>query len=167
MNTEENPYFDKKIQKIINRLVSEEWLACNMYRFYEKALRCDDCEELKQLFATIAEDEYDDHYDSIVGWAEQYGYDVPCSMKDFQKYSGPKQYQLFMGVQKKDDPEYYIEKALQAEGEAVLSYKEALEDQSIQEFGDLYAILYRNYYDELEHLEKLGLMKFVDQITVG
>lgn len=74
-----NPYYNPKIQKILNQLISEEWIAGQMYKFYVYAMEDqEDIDFCQDTFNEISEDELNDHMESMISWARTYGYSIPC-----------------------------------------------------------------------------------------
>ena len=161
-----NEYYNAKIQKILNKLISEEWLAGNMYSFYMQTVDSEERSLVFDMFGTLSDDEIDDHYKSLVDWALLYGYDVPCTIRDIERYASKNAVRLFNSFTKNKDAMYYVKKSIEAEKDAIMSYQEALQSEELVQFGDLKAIILRNYTDELEHLENLGIYEYSDSITI-
>lgn len=160
-----NEYYNAKIQKILNKLISEEWLAGNMYSFYMQAVDPKERSLVFDMFGAISDDEIDEHYKSLVDWALLYGYDVPCTLRDIERHASKNAVRLFNSFTKNKDAMYYVNKTIEAEEDAILSYQEALQCEELVQFGDLQAIILRNYTDELQHLENLGIYEYSDSIT--
>ena len=70
-------------------------------------------------------------------------------------YIGKDEYKIKMY----EDPLYYIDEAIKSEQFAIASYEEVLQDTTNIPY-ELNAIMLQNYYDELEHLDDLMVMKY-------
>ena len=92
---------DKNIQNILNRLISEEWIASVMYRQFVVGVCCsEERRQIKDLMLEISEDEMDDHYEKLVAFAEKNGYSAPCQIKDYEKYAGKETVKQFQSWKK-------------------------------------------------------------------
>lgn len=78
--------------------------------------------------------------------------------KDLAK-AAPECFEQVEKLKDGQDALYYIEEAIKSEKFAIASYAKALENESNP--YELDALLLHNYYDELEHLERLVTMKNV------
>jgi hypothetical protein len=79
-------------------------------------------------------------------------------MKDYIKYAPECNKQLDK-IKMYEDPLYYIDEAIKSEQFAIASYEEVLQDTTNIPY-ELNAIMLQNYYDELEHLDDLMVMKY-------
>ena len=152
----ENPYIDKDIQKALNKLISEEWIASNFYQQMVFGCIHEERGVICELFTSIANDELHDHMKSLVDWCMQNGYDIPCKMSDFRRYASSNDVKLFDTFKPKQNAKYYIQKGIESEKSALQSYKTIIDQGKISQFTDLQSIIWNNYYDEQEHLEKLN-----------
>ena len=85
-------------------------------------------------------------------------------MKDIEKYASKKMVSKVENLKNKEDAVYYIDKAIEGEEEAIQSFEEALNDEWL--FNELQPILLKCYYDELQHLEDLELLRRCTEIGV-
>lgn len=143
----------KKVQKALNKLISEEMLAYLTYNAYTIAADPVNIPVIAETFKEIAEDELNDHHANLVAWALAHGYDIPCNYKEYAKHASEVSVAAYDKVKKNQDARYYIEEAIKAECDAIMSYTEFLDADYIP--YDLNAIMLQNYYDELEHSEDL------------
>lgn len=153
----DNPLYDKKLQDILNKLISEEVIANQFYiGCIKAACKCQKT-VIREMFIDIAVDELDDHAKNLIQWAEYNDYSVPYKFKDFEKYAAKTVVKQL--DQLKDDQEaaYYVAEGLKSEEDAIASYKEAMEYEDVPQ--DLNAIFLQNYYDEIEHHENLATLK--------
>ena len=148
---------EKGIQKILNRIISEEILAHMFYSGCMVTVKNCKSDGFFKMFSEIAEDELNDHYIKLKNWAIENKFDVPFKMKDYAKYAESDTKQLD-SLKVNADPIYYIDEALLSESKAILSYEDALKNNFIP--YDLNSILLQNYYDELTHLKQLNALKF-------
>lgn len=150
-----NPYYNDKIQKALNKLISEEWIAGNLYR--QMVLACDPEDRLviKDVFLTISSDEINDHMTSLIEWAISHGYDVPAKTSEFMKYASAADVKQFEKFKTKQKADYYISEAVKSEESAIKSYEEALNIPGIVEYTDLQSILWHIFYDEEKHSQDL------------
>lgn len=66
--SEEDPNYSEKVQKALNKLISEEWFAGNTYILFANALDRDDrnYEAIRSAFDETAIDELQDHMKSMI-----------------------------------------------------------------------------------------------------
>jgi rubrerythrin len=145
---------DEKIirntQKILNKLISEEVVAANLYNGAVMSVKPEQVCFIKNKFLEIANDEMNDHWASLTKFATENGFDVPFKMKDVEKHASKTLLSKVENMKNKEDEIYYIEKAIEGEQEAIKSFEEALNDERL--FNELQPILLRCYYDEVQHL---------------
>ena len=95
-NKTDNPFYNKKVQDILSKLISEEMLANMTYRnaimagFDVEKMPIDNFTTLNKPFQTIADDELSDHHKALVSFAFMYGYEVPFQDKEFKKFASEK-----------------------------------------------------------------------------
>lgn len=145
------------IQKYINKLMSEEWIAGQLYILIKLHLSKEDnlldniegesnsiygeidyehetkiitpFSDDKFSFGDTANDELMDHFLSIKFFAEQYGFTTPKNVNDFFKFANPEDVELFHKANMStNDNLKFLKIALQSEDHAISSYKKALED---------------------------------------
>lgn len=156
-NREDNPLYDTEIQKILNKLISEETIAHSFYiGCIAAACKCQK-EMFNDMFVEIATDELDDHCKHLYEWAIANDYSVPFKFKDYEKFAGKEVVEQFDKLKEEQEASYYIAEAIKSEEDAIKSYNEALEYDDLPQ--DLNAILLQNKYDEIEHYESLTTMK--------
>lgn len=154
---EDNPFYDAKIQKILNKLISEEVIANNFYvGCIAAACKCQRS-VFGEMFVEIAVDELDDHCKHLCEWATANDYSVPFKFKDYEKHAGKSVVDQFNDLKEDGEASYYISEAIKSEEDAIKSYDEALAYEDLPQ--DLNAILIQNKYDEIEHLENLSVLK--------
>lgn len=145
------------VQKALNRLISEEFVAGMFYNCCLTAAPQPSNEAFDKLFSEIAVDELNDHLANLKRWAIMNDYDVPFTFKHYEKYAEEAVKQL-NSIKRDKDFNYYINEALKSEQDAIKSYEEALKDDNIP--YELYVIIQQNYYDELDHLESLNFLNY-------
>jgi ferritin-like protein len=146
----------KNTQKILNKLISEEIVAANLYNGSITSVKPEQVCFIREKFQEIANDELNDHWVQLTKFANENGFDVPFKMKDIEKYASKKLLSKVENLKNKEDAIYYIEKAIEGEEEAIKSFEEALNDEWL--FNELQPILLRCYYEEIQHLEELNLL---------
>lgn len=112
----------------------------------------------KKLFVEIAIDELDDHCKKLTELAKENDYTVPYRFSDYEKHADKKVVKQFNGLKSGKDAKYYVLEAIKSEQWAIDSYKKALDEDIPYE---LHCILMQNYYDEVDHLEKLQTLSYV------
>lgn len=152
-----NPFYDKKVQKILDKLISEEMIAYYFYTGCIVASCCDVKKQLKTIFTDIAADELSDHYNKLVEFAISNGYDIPFKPKDYEKNAASSLSKQLDKLKTKQEISYYVNEAFKQEETAINSYEEAMSYKDIP--YELNAILMQNFYDEKEHLSKLETLK--------
>lgn len=158
MKKEEMTTEEKAIQKTLNKIMSEEMLAHMLYMGCIVATCKCKAVVFEKLFIEIAEDELNDHFINLKKWAVANDFEVPFKMKDYIKYAPECNKQLDK-IKMYEDPLYYIDEAIKSEQFAIASYEEVLQDTTNIPY-ELNAIMLQNYYDELEHLDDLMIMKY-------
>lgn len=154
---EENPFYDEKVQKILNKLISEEVIANNFYiGCIAAACKCQKA-MFNDMFVDIAIDELDDHCKKLCDWASANDYSVPYKFKDYEKHASKSVVEQFDKLKDDQEASYYVEEALKSEKDAIQSYEEAMKYEDLPQ--ELNAILLQNYYDEIEHHENLQTLK--------
>lgn len=165
----DNPYYNAAIQKALNKLISEEWIAGNFYM--QMVLACDPDERsvIADLFRTISNDEINDHLKELVEWAISHGYDVPAKISDFKKYASKDDVKRLDNFKAKQKADYYLEEAAKSEEAAMKSYTDALNIEGLVELTDLQSLLWHIYYDEEEHLRnvKTAMIAYSANVDMG
>lgn len=153
----DNPLYDKKLQKALDKLISEEMIASMFYTACVHAVKKDERHLIEEMFTEIAVDELNDHAKHLISWAGANDYSVPYKFKDFQDHAAASVVRQYNKLKDDGDASYYVKEALKSEDDAIKSYKEALEYDGVPQ--DLNSILLQNYYDEEEHHEELCTLK--------
>ena len=146
---------EKKIQKILSKLIAEEMVACEFYVGCVIATKHDVSKQYSKLFFEIAEDERDDHAKYLIEWARENDFKVPFRFKDYEKHADERAVKLLNALKEDQKAKYYVEKAIESEKLALESYEEALKEQMPY---SLEQILVQNMYDEMDHYEKLEIL---------
>ena len=146
---------EKKIQKILNKLIAEEMVACEFYVGCVIATKHDVSKQYSKLFFEIAEDERDDHAKHLIEWARENDFKVPFRFKDYEKHADERAVKLLNALKEDQKAKYYVEKAIESEKLALESYEEALKEEMPY---SLEQILVQNMYDEMDHYEKLEIL---------
>ena len=154
---EDNPFYDAKVQKILNKLISEEVIASQFYSACIAAVKKDQKNILKEMFDEIAFDEISDHYKNLCEWAIANDYSIPYKFKDYEKFAAQSVVKQFDKLKDNQEATYYVAEALKSEDDAIASYTEAMEYEQLPQ--ELNAILISNYYDEVEHKQNLETLE--------
>ena len=125
----DNPDYDPKIQKLVNKLISEETIAHDFYIGCIMAVDKDEVCCIENIFVETANDELNDHCKSLVKWAKDNGYDVPFKYKDYEKEASPSVVKQYRDLKTKQSAKFYIEEAIKSEHDAIASYEEALKNK--------------------------------------
>ena len=65
---------------------------------------------------------------------------------------------LFEKTQRNKDAKFYVKLGIESEKRAIETYEKALKEKDVSSDVELEMILKNNYYDEVEHLEKLNFI---------
>ena len=77
-----------------------------------------------------------------------------------KKFADKDDIKLFENCKKNEDALFYIEKGIEAEKRAIEAYQKYVDDYDFaHEHQDFKLIVSNNYYDEIDHLNKLKFMK--------
>ena len=151
---------DKDVQNAINKLASDEWFAGNMYKQFVLLVKSEDRSKIAGEMLEIADDEIDDHLKSIVEFALSYGFSVPSTYNEMKKLADKEDVKIFENCKKNEDALFYIQKGIEAEIRAIETYQKYVDDYEFAHyFQDFKLIVSNNYYDEIDHLNKLKFMK--------
>lgn len=160
---QEDPNNIQSIQRVLNKLISEEWLAGNTYLLFATALdRVDrNYAAVREAFLETAIDELQDHMKSLLNFAMSFGYDVPATFAEFKKHASKEDTKLFETFKKGKDSDYYLSLALEAEERAVKAYEDIIDQaDDLILVPELQMVLKNNYYDEVEHLDSFRFLKY-------
>ena len=145
----------RNTQKILNKLISEELLAGNFYNGCVASVTPMQRRVIEEKFSEIARDELEDHARVLTKFAIENGFEVPFKYKDIEKYSSKKMVAKFNTLKRGEDAQYYIERAIESEVEAIKSYEECMAGEYL---FDLQPVMLKCYYEEMKHLEDLQLL---------
>ena len=156
----EKQQLDKDVQSAIDKLVSDEWFAGQMYKQFVLLVKEEDRSKIEGEMLEIAADELDDHLRSLVEFALSYKFSVPSTYNEMKKLADKEDVKLFENCKKNEDAVFYLEKGIEAEKRAIETYQKYVDDyQFAHFFQDFKLIVQNNYYDEIDHLHKLEFMK--------
>ena len=156
MKKEKDPLYNKKIQEALDKLIAEEIIANAFYIGCIVSTSPEKADVFWNMFNDIAIDELDDHYKSLSDYAVDNDYDVVFKYKDLEKNADKRVVKQFNSPKAGQDPKYYVDEAIKSEEYAIESYKKIIDDNELP--YEFISILYQNYYDELEHLQKLKIL---------
>ncbi len=161
MRKKNDRLFNSEIQKVLNKLISEEQIAHDFYIACTLATDIDEVKSFKDMFYEIAVDELNDHHLKLVKWSVDNDYDVPFRYKDYENFADEKVFRSVNSLKSGEKAKYYIDKAIEQEEIAIKSYEEAIDILNTIEDASysLYEIIMQNYIDEKEHLSKLNMLK--------
>lgn len=160
----------KLVQKLLNKLISEEWLAGNTYLLFKTAISKEDpnINSIVQAFDETAVDELSDHMAKLVDFAIQFGYDVPSTFKEFKRFADKNDFELFESFKKDKDSNYYLDQSILSEQRAIASYNKAIAQMDdVYDYNGFQALLKTIYYDEVEHLETFKFLKYQVEASLG
>lgn len=152
-----SPLYSKKMQDLLNKLISEEMLANLAYRTAVVKCKLIDAVKLNKMFQTIADDELADHYKNLVTFALMNDFTVPAQEKEYKKYASKECWKIYDSMKSGQDINYYIGQMALMEKDAIASYEDALNEPDVP--YELVALIQPIYYDELEHAEDLRTLQ--------
>lgn len=147
-----NEELNKHIQTALNKLISDEWFAGQIYKNFAIIVNKDDRASIYEEMIDTASDEINDHYKQLITFALNNGYSIPATYNEMKKFADAEDIKLFEKVQKNKDALYYLNISIDAEKRAIETYEKFLQDKEVVANNDLHMIIKNNYYDEIEHL---------------
>ena len=153
---------NKQTKKAVCKLISEEWIAANLYEQMILGCSSDDRHIIQDLFIKTSSDEKNDHYAKLINYAAENDIDIPCKMSDYTKYAAESVVKQYENWKKGRDASYYIEQALISEVDAINSYTEIINDDNICE--SLKRLILEIYYDEVEHHSLFSTLNIANSI---
>ena len=144
---------DKKVQDALNKLISDEWFAGNIYKQFVVLASNKARAQIEQLLLETADAELNDHYASLVTFAKQNGYDVPSTYSEMKKYADKADVKLFESCKKDQDALFYLNEGIKSEERAIETYEKYVDNEDLKCEPNLEVIIKNNYYDEQQHLE--------------
>lgn len=165
-NQSKNPYFNVKVQKAINKLIADSYMAGHLFEFMVCAAGKEIRGQIYDMYLQNADEELSTHMKDLIDWAIEFDYDIPCSLTDMEKYADEDIVKLTKNVKKDGDIDYYVKRATDLLTNLIKTYDELIRSEDFVEFGDVYAIITRNYYDEIQKLENMSIFQYTNSITV-
>ena len=156
-NKIENPE-TKDVQKMLNKLISDEWFAGNIYKQFAILVKPEQRNAIFQPMIDVADDELNDHYKNLVEFALQNGYSIPTTYNEMKKFADKEDVKLFENCRKSEDAIWYVGKGVEAENRAIKIYEEYVDQDWLNKFPELQMTVKNNYYDEVEHLNTFKFM---------
>ena len=144
---------DKKVQDALNKLISDEWFAGNVYKQFVVLVDKRFKPQIEDLMIETSDDELNDHYASLVAFAKQNGYDVPSTYSEMKKYADKADVKLFESCKKDQDALFYLNEGVKSEERAIETYEKYVDSEDLKCEPSLEVIIKNNYYDEQQHLE--------------
>ena len=157
-NEKEKTLEEKDIQKMLNKLISDEWFAGNIYKQFAILVKPEQRNAIFDTMVDVADDELNDHYKSLVEFALQNGYSVPTTYSEMKKFADKEDIKLFENCRKGEDAIWYVGKGIEAENRAIKTYEEYVDQDWLNKYPELQMIVKNNYYDEVEHLNTFEFM---------
>lgn len=155
---------DKEIQKILNKLISEEWIAGQLYKLFIQAIKPEYLSTVFDAFEETATDEINDHMANLIVFARKYKYTIPVNYKDFNKFAGKDDVKQFESFKSDQDAKYYLEEAIASEQRAIATYADIIkkleEMNQTDKLIELISICTNNWYDEIEHSNTFLFLKY-------
>lgn len=142
----------KATQKAINKLISEEWCANELYRSMISACDTKEKEVITKMFTDSADDEYYDHFTKLVKFAEMNEFEVPVKISEYEKHAEDL-FKRINKLKKGEKADYYISEAHTSEEMAMASYSVILNDEDV--LPEFKGVILEMYYDEIEHMNNL------------
>lgn len=149
---------EKEAQKMLDKLISDEWFAGNIYKQFVMLVAPEDRNAIAEPMLDVANDELDDHYRSLVEFALQNGYSVPTTYSEMKKCADKDDVKLFENCKKGQDALFYINNGIEAEKRAIETYEKYVDVDWLNLIPELQLIVKNNFYDEVEHLKTFEFM---------
>jgi len=154
----ENNIIDKNIQKLLDKLISDEWFAGHIYKQFILLIDKNERHQVEEQLLDTACDELDDHMMSLVKFACENGYEVPTTYNELKKNADKDDIKLFESCKKNENAQWYITKVIDAEKRAIETYEKYINEEYVRINPDLSLIVNNNYYDEVEHLSQYNFI---------
>jgi len=151
---------DPQIQRALDRLISEEWFAGQMYKQFVLMVNPADRHLICETMVEVADDELNDHFKSLVKFAVDNGFDYPANYTEMKRYADKQDVKDFESAKKGQDAMYYIDKSIASEQRAIESYQKLLDNYELaSKYQDFKLVLMNAYYDEQQHLKDFEFIK--------
>ena len=157
-NEKEKTLEEKDIQKMLNKLISDEWFAGNIYKQFAILVKPEQRNAIFDTMVDVANDELNDHYKSLVEFALQNEYSIPTTYNEMKKFADKDDVKLFENCKKGEDAIWYVGKGIEAEDRAIKIYEEYVDQDWLNKVPELQMTVKNNYYDEIEHLNTFEFM---------
>lgn len=167
MNNTNTYDISTKLQKTLKKLISEEWIAYQLYLYSRLAVKRDELTAIDELFKEIGNDELNDHMKNLIEWCIKYEINVPCNVKEFEKYADPRVVKQLNTLKKHKGARYYIDEGIKSEQYALESYRNALELDEVSQYPELQSELWHIFYDEAEHQQMLYTAQYAVDACVN
>ena len=86
-NQSKNPYFNVKVQKALNKLIADSYMAGHLFEFMVCAAGKEIRGQIYDMYLQNADEELSTHMKDLIDWAIEFDYDIPCSLTDMEKYA--------------------------------------------------------------------------------
>ena len=143
-------------ENVINELqslVSEEFLAWEMYQLAIVSMKGRKQHLLEEVSKDNGEDEFNDHFKNLCMWMQSNGIKVVTSRKEMDNLSQCTSFDFSDGM----STEQIIDMLILSENEAISHYEDVLNIDEVK--NDLNTMLCGFLKDEREHLKKLQDIK--------
>lgn len=156
----------KKLNKILNNLIADEWITTQLYTFWINALinmatSSEICSisSIVEVMDELRVDEFDDHFKALVKVSNANGFDIPLSFKDMMKHAS-EDMQKMLSKNKKDMTLIDIlDLAIAAEQCAIGSYQMASQYEYLYTRPDIQVVINGILVDEIEHIDRLFFIR--------
>ena len=149
-----NSTLQKKVQKALDKLISDEWFAGSVYKQFYLLADNEGRRIAGEAFLDTANDEMLDHLNGLVKFAMQNGFTAPTTYSEMKKHADKEDIKLFENGKRGEDVTWYVKKAIEAEQRALEEYEKYVDDSDFNAFPELQLVVRNNYYDEIEHLKE-------------
>ena len=144
---------------MLDKLISDEWFAGNIYKQFVMLVSKEQRNAIKEPMLDVANDELNDHYESLVEFALQNGYSIPTTYNEMKKHADKPDVKLFEECKKNEDAIFYIKHGIESEKRAIETYEQYVDVDWLNLVPELQLIVKNNFYDEIEHLNTFEFMK--------
>lgn len=151
---------DTKIQAALNKLISDEWFAGQMYKQFIIAVDPAERSQIAAQMTDTAIDELADHMKNLIDFALSHGFDVPATYNEMKKYADKDDVKAFESVKTGQPAIFYVKKAIESEKRAIATYQKYVDDYDFAyDFQDMKVIVQSNYFDEIDHLDNFEFIQ--------
>lgn len=151
---------DTKVQNALNKLISDEWFAGQMYKQFIIAVDSVERSQIESQMTDTAIDELADHMKNLIDFAISYGFNVPATYNEMKKYADKDDVKTFETVKTGQSAIFYVKKAIESEKRAIQTYQKYVDDYEFaHDFQELKIIIQSNYFDEIDHLDNFEFIQ--------